>query len=469
VDAERRRTLPDRRRRRATPLLLATLGVAYVALSAAVWQLSDPTETSAPWWPAAGLTLGVLCRVRRRDWPAVLAVIFAAEVIADLIQGVPLLTGLGWAVADTVEPLLGALALGWAFRGRMPNIESPGNVLRFFAVALLAGTPLASLIGGATRALTYDVAFLEAWRVWYVGDVLGILVVAPVVLYFPQIRAAFDPRIGGMLAATALLVAAVFRLEVLRSYLIGPALVLIAIGRGAPAAIPAILLTATVGYVFSADGHGPFALSAGDTEALLGLQTFTAVQTLTVFLVVALRSQLLTARAQAERLTEEQLRDPLTGTGSRMLVEDVLAETASRPAVGDAPPTTAVLFLDLDGFKPVNDRYGHAAGDDVLCTIAQRLEDAVRDSDTVGRLGGDEFVVVCSDITPPELDSLADRIREHVARPITLDGERVVVEASIGTSWTSGPMANPSDLLRRADLDMYHRKLAHHASPTRPR
>lgn len=460
MEADRRRTQPQRRRRRATPALLLGLGVTYVALSIAVWQLSDPTETSAPWWPAAGLTLGVLCRVRRRDWPAVLAVIFTAELIADAIQGTPLLTSLGWAVADTVEPLLGALALGWAFRGRMPNIESPKNVLRLFAVALLAGTPVASAIGGATRALTYDVAFLEAWRIWYVGDVLGIVVVTPVVLYFPQIRAAFDARVAAPLAVVAALVTAVFRLEVLRLYLIGPLLVLLAITRGATAAIPAVLVTATIAYCLSASGYGPFALSDGDSEALLGLQAFTAVQAFTVFLVVALRAELLTARAHAERLTEEQLRDPLTGTGSRMLVEDALAEAASQPAVGDVPPSAAVLFLDLDGFKPVNDRYGHAAGDEVLCTVAQRLEDAVRDSDTVGRVGGDEFVVVCQGISPAELDGLAARIGEQVARPIDLGEDAVVVRASIGSSWASGPMRNPSDLLRRADFDMYRRKFA---------
>lgn len=461
MDADRRRTQPQRRRRQATPALLLGLGVAYVALSVAVWQLSDPTETSAPWWPAAGLTLGVLCRVRRRDWPAVLAVIFAAEIIADAIQGTPLLTSLGWAVADTLEPLLGALALRWAFRGRMPNIETPANVLRLFAVALLAGTPAASVIGGATRALTYDVAFVEAWRIWYVGDVLGILVVTPVVLYFPQIRAAFDAQVAALLAGVAALVTTVFRLEVLRLYLVGPALVLLAITLGATAAIPAVLVTATIAYWLSARGYGPFSLGDGDnSEALLGLQAFTAVQAFTVFLVVALRAQLLTARAQAERLSEEQLRDPLTGSGSRMLVEDALAEAASQPAVGDVPPSAGVLFLDLDGFKPVNDRYGHAAGDDVLCTVARRLEQAVRDSDTVGRVGGDEFVVVCQGISPAELDGLAARIGERVAQPIDLDGDAVVVRASIGSSWASGPVRNPTDLLRRADFDMYRRKFS---------
>lgn len=463
MSTDRRRRRPEQLRRRATPGLLVALGAAYVALSLAVWQLADPTETSAPWWPAAGLTLGVLCLVRRADWPAVLAVVFAADVTADLIQGASVLTSLGWAAANTVEPLLGALAMGWVFHDRTPNIESPRNVLRFFGVAALAGTPVGALIGGTTSALTYDLDLLETWRLWYIGDTIGILLVAPAVLYAPQIRAAFDARFAAMLAVTSAVVLLVFRAPedwgLTQPYLITPLLVLTALWFGAPGAVTAALATAVLANIASAQGHGPFALGEGDTGALADLQIFVAVQLLTIFLVVGLRAQLLTARAHAERLSEEQLRDPLTGTGSRICIEDELAAATSQPAVGATPPSSAVLFLDLDAFKPVNDRYGHAVGDQVLCTVARRLEEVVRDSDTVGRVGGDEFVVVCRDISPAELDRLAVRLADAIAAPMRIDGHDIAVGASIGTSWATGAQLGPSDLLRSADFDMYRRKL----------
>ncbi|UUY03794.1 diguanylate cyclase [Svornostia abyssi] len=463
MSTDRRRRRPEQLRRRATPGLLVALGAAYVALSLAVWQLADPTETSAPWWPAAGLTLGVLCRVRRADWPAVLAVVFAADVAADLIQGAAFVTSLGWATANTVEPLLGALAMGRVFRDQTPNIESPTNVLRFFGVAALAGTPVAALIGGTTSALTYDLDLVETWRLWYIGDVIGILLVAPAVLYAPQIRAAFDARFATMLAVTAAVALLVFRAPedwgLGQPYLVTPTLVLAALWFGAPGAVMSAMATALLANVASAQGYGPFALGDGDTGALGDLQVFVAVQMLTTFLVVGLRAQLLTARAQAERLSEEQLRDPLTGTGSRIRIEDELAAATSQPAVGGTPPSSAVLFLDLDAFKPVNDRYGHAVGDEVLCTVASRLEEAVRDTDTVGRVGGDEFVVVCRDITPAELDRLAVRLTEAIAEPMQIDGHDIAVGASIGTSWATGAEVTPSDLLRSADVDMYRRKL----------
>lgn len=463
MSTDRRRRRPEQLRRRATPGLLVALGAAYVALSLGVWQLADPTETSAPWWPAAGLTLGVLCRVRRADWPAVLAVVFAADVVADLLQGATIVTGLGWATANTVEPLLGALAMAWVFRDQTPNIETPRNVLRFFGVAALAGTLVGALIGGTTSALTYDLDLVESCRLWHIGDTLGILLVAPVVLYAPQIRAALDARFAAMIVVTAAVVLLVFRAPedwgLTQPYLITPVLVLAALWFGAPGAVTSALVTALLANIASAQGHGPFALGEGDTEALADLQVFVAVQLLTIFLVVGLRAQLLTARAHAERLSEEQLRDPLTGTGSRIRIEDELAAATSQPAVGNTSPSAAVLFLDLDAFKPVNDRYGHSVGDDVLCAVARRLEEAVRDTDTVGRVGGDEFVVVCRDITPVELDRLAARLAEVIAVPMRIDGHDIAVGASIGTSWASGAEASPSDLLRSADVDMYRRKL----------
>lgn len=463
MSTDRRRRRPEQLRRRATPGLLVALGAAYVALSLGVWQLADPTETSAPWWPAAGLTLGVLCRVRRADWPAVLAVVFAADVVADLLQGATIVTGLGWATANTVEPLLGALAMAWVFRDQTPNIETPRNVLRFFGVAALAGTLVGALIGGTTSALTYDLDLVESCRLWHIGDTLGILLVAPVVLYAPQIRAALDARFAAMIVVTAAVVLLVFRAPedwgLRQPYLITPVLVLAALWFGAPGAVTSALVTALLANIASAQGHGPFALGEGDTEALADLQVFVAVQLLTIFLVVGLRAQLLTARAHAERLSEEQLRDPLTGTGSRIRIEDELAAATSQPAVGNTSPSAAVLFLDLDAFKPVNDRYGHSVGDDVLCAVARRLEEAVRDTDTVGRVGGDEFVVVCRDITPVELDRLAARLAEVIAVPMRIDGHDIAVGASIGTSWASGAEASPSDLLRSADVDMYRRKL----------
>src|SRR5947209_4228644 len=99
------------------------------------------------------------------------------------------------------------------------------------------------------------------------------------------------------------------------------------------------------------------------------------------------------------------------------------------------PSSPAVLFLDLDEFKAVNDHHGHAAGDEVLRAVATRLTAAVRPGDTVARLGGDEFLVLCDDIAGDlQLDAIRHRISDAIAEPISLGDESVTIAVSIGTT-----------------------------------
>lgn len=461
IKNDRRRPGRDRRLGGVTPVSLLLLAAAYFGLSMAVWQLADPDVTGAPWWPAAGLTLGVMCRTRRSHWPAIAATIFAADLAADLIEGTPVATSLAWATANTIEPLLGAAALGRVFGGRLPNFESPRNVVRFFVTAALAGAPLASLIGAAASTLTYDLDFVETWRTWYVGDLLGIIVVAPVVLYSRQLRSTFDARFAATLAGAggvALLVFATPGDSLLRPYLVLSVLVVIAFYYGAPGAAAAGLITAVVADVASALGHGPFAFTPQSENALVELQLFTAIELLTVYLLTGLRSQLLSARARAERLTEEQTHDPLTGAGNRLLLDEALMAVTDDSPLETNPEPAAVLFLDLDDFKPINDEYGHDVGDEVLIEVAQRIMGAVRVDDTVARLGGDEFAVVCPGASESDARMLLGRLDEAIREPMRIRGHNLAVHASIGFSWIPEPTGNPAALLRRADLAMYEVK-----------
>jgi diguanylate cyclase (GGDEF)-like protein len=117
----------------------------------------------------------------------------------------------------------------------------------------------------------------------------------------------------------------------------------------------------------------------------------------------------------------------------------------------------AVLFLDLNGFKAVNDRLGHDAGDEVLRVTARRLTEHVRGGDVVARLGGDEFVVIATCITPNGAGLLGRRLLRGLGMPITIDGEAVTVPASIGIAVSIGA-EQPDDLLRAADAAMYQAK-----------
>jgi diguanylate cyclase (GGDEF)-like protein len=117
----------------------------------------------------------------------------------------------------------------------------------------------------------------------------------------------------------------------------------------------------------------------------------------------------------------------------------------------------ALLFVDLDGFKPVNDRFGHAAGDAVLIDVAQRLASCVRQSDTVARLGGDEFALLLEDVHPPEVSSACERILEALSRGAHVAGHHLSLSASIGVAFGDSSETAES-MLRNADLAMYEAK-----------
>jgi len=118
----------------------------------------------------------------------------------------------------------------------------------------------------------------------------------------------------------------------------------------------------------------------------------------------------------------------------------------------------AIFFMDLDGFKGINDRLGHAVGDQMLQHVAKRLRATVRAGDTVCRLGGDEFVMVFCDITPEDVQALADKIRDALTDPCMVDGISLEVRASIGSSVYPDDGEDPGVLLRKADAAMYEAK-----------
>jgi len=149
--------------------------------------------------------------------------------------------------------------------------------------------------------------------------------------------------------------------------------------------------------------------------------------------------------------------DALTGLPNRMLLQDRLEQVI---ALSERHSQHfALLFIDLDGFKPFNDKFGHALGDEILKTISQRLSNAIRGMDTAARLGGDEFVVVLTDIGSSENAArVAENIIAEISRPFEIAGETVTISASIGISIYPNDEMIAQELLRTADEAMYKAK-----------
>jgi diguanylate cyclase (GGDEF)-like protein/PAS domain S-box-containing protein len=163
-------------------------------------------------------------------------------------------------------------------------------------------------------------------------------------------------------------------------------------------------------------------------------------------------------KREAEQLEHAALHDPLTGLPNRAKAEERLRTALSRTARRGGG--CAVLFVDLDHFKDVNDSLGHAAGDALLIDVADRLRGLLRAGDVAARIGGDEFVLVCEDVADaPALSAIAARVCERLSIPVDLGVRTVTVSASIGAARTDGELG-PEELLRAADHAMYRAKAA---------
>ena len=164
-------------------------------------------------------------------------------------------------------------------------------------------------------------------------------------------------------------------------------------------------------------------------------------------------------RHQVTSLVDAARRDPLTGLVNRTGFWEVL-DALARDQVS---PIVAVLYVDLDGFKEVNDRYGHRTGDLVLTEAAQRIAGVIRPGDTVARLGGDEFAIVCRDLgTPREAVAIAERVLESLSGPVEVDvadlDGAIEVGASVGIATVAGHALRSDELLEAADAALYEAK-----------
>ena len=166
-----------------------------------------------------------------------------------------------------------------------------------------------------------------------------------------------------------------------------------------------------------------------------------------------------TDRKTAERrLQHDALHDALTGLPNRVLFRDRLDQAIRRAQRRPPEPCAAVLFLDLDRFKVVNDSLGHQVGDRLLQAVAQRLEASLRPGDTVARLGGDEFTILLGDVGHArEAVVIADRVQAALKDPFRLDGRELFVDASVGIALADAD-SRPDDVMRDADVAMYRAK-----------
>ena len=440
----------------------AATGLVYALLSQVVVTLTALGDsTAATFWPGAGLTLGVLLARPRREWPLHLAAVFLAETLMDVKLGYGWELGLQWAAVNTLEPFIGAALLTWGGR-RAPDIAQRHDLGRFIGFGVVAGPAVGALAGTVDSVLLVGDPWWPRLPQWFVGDAVGALVVAPAVMLAASgmLRRPSRQEVGAgaaLLAGTLLAVGPwEFSGETGLPFLVVPAMIAFAARTGPSGAALGVLALSLMVVGVTATAHGPFA-RVDAFQGLVVAQMFLAMSALSSLTMAAVLRELVSRHELERRLQALALTDNLTGFANRRLLFHHIDRASQR--LSRTPGRLALLFIDLDHFKVVNDTLGHASGDAVLIEVARRLRTVVRDHDTVARLGGDEFLVLVDDLDSSEhAEALAERVIRVVSEPIPCPGGVARIGASIGYAVIDQPIEAAEGFVAIADRAMYGAK-----------
>ncbi len=407
-------------------------------------------------WLPTGIAIAAFLTLGYRIWPAILC----SALLVSLTTGGSVTTSLGIAVGNTLEGLLTAYLVNRFANGR-GAFGRPRDTFRFALLALL-GTTVSPIVGITTLSAAGFAEWIDFGRLsftWWLGDAVGAIVVTPVLLLWgvpSGIRWTRARALEGIALLAALLVvgAAVFgglwstgRHHSL-DFLCLPILVWAAFRfaqREVALALATLVMIAIVGTLH---GYGPFAREAPPASLVL-LQAFVGVTSVVSLALAAVVSRRQRFEAELRYLADN---DPLTELANIRQAMHVLDGEIRRSQRTGRP--LAVLFLDLDRLKRINDHHGHLAGNRALCRLADALRASSRAIDTAARLGGDEFVL----ILPETGEARAWQVATRLAQSVAADAQRPALSVSVGVAVYPRDGDSVEGLLGVADRVLYDAK-----------
>jgi diguanylate cyclase (GGDEF)-like protein len=441
---------------------LALLTVVYFAAARLGLQVAYLNPSATPVWPPTGIALAALLVLGYRVSPA----IWLGAFLANLATTGALVSSAGIAVGNTVEALAGAWLVNRFAGGRHAG-ERSADLFKF-AVLAAVSTSISATLG--VLSLSAD-GFVQpgthgaVWLTWWLGDLVGALIVAPLVLLWSaDWRLRFSPVRAG--ETTALLLAVLagglvmfggFLPPFPLTFLSLPLLLWPAFRFGPREAVSVAALLGMIAVAGTLRGVGSFA-GGSPNHSLLLLQSFMGVSTLTALAVAGEVAERKRLEARLSHLADY---DSLTDVLSRRRFQEQLEQQLADSRRYGTP--AALLFVDMDDFKSVNDRFGHAAGDKVLAGVAALLRGRLRDSDSLGRIGGDEFVVLLPHTDREQAEAVAGQLLKAIATQPTVLGEKEIRSAaSIGIALLSDHGQTLEEVLAHADDAMFAAKAAGH-------
>lgn len=413
-------------------------------------------------WPSSGLALFALLVFGFRFWPW----LFFAALAVNATTDIPLLAALTIAIGNTLEAIVGVYLLRKV--GFHREFRSVQDVMSLVLLGAGLSTMLSATVGTYSLAyfdiITWDY-FAYVWLSWWMGDAMAILIFAPLLLSWSLHKGKAYER-GRGVEMVALLLTLLLVTQIVfgnQFFLIGdsqplgfitfPILIWAAMRFGMRGTTSAVLIVASVALLNIIYGRGIFSQgSSFESLTLLWLYVnFLAVTSMVLAVTINERQMV---QVKLRHLSQH---DPLTGLRNRFSLKEDLNVTIARSARHHYQ--TAVLFMDLDHFKVVNDTLGHSIGDQLLIQIGLKLQENKRMEDVVYRLGGDEFVIILENIQNSEYaGKVAEKIVKLMSQPFNVWNNTLHTGVSIGVSLYPNDGEDVDSLLKHADTAMYRAK-----------
>lgn len=413
-------------------------------------------------WPPSGLALFALLVFGFRFWPWV----FLGALLTNLTTGIPAQAALMIALGNSLEAMSGFYLLRiTGFHHKLHHVK---DIMLLVLLAAGVSTMVSASLGSFSLAYFQIIPwsdFRHAWLSWWMGDAMGVLVFAPLLLswWFGDKETFNTSRaVEVILLLLALILMSefvfgnqffLFESPLPLAFMTFPFLIWAAMRFGMRGATTAVLIVAGVILVNIIYEQGLFAQgSAFESLTLLWLYAN----------FLAVTSMILAASVSERQLAEIRLRhlsqhDHLTGLRNRFSLQEDVSATIARAKRHDRQP--AVLFMDLDHFKKINDSMGHSIGDQLLISVGQRLHGCMREEDAVYRQGGDEFIIILEDVQHDEdIGKIAKKIKTAVNQPFEVQGVPLHTSVSIGISKYPYDGKDVENLLKNADTAMYRAK-----------
>lgn len=450
------------------PAAIAILALVYFAAGKLGLTMAFVHPSATAVWPPAGIALAALLIVGYEVWPGILLGAF----LVNVVTAGSVATSTGIATGNTLEALMGAW-LVTKLAGGKNAFDREQDTIKFAILAGMVSTTVAATfgvtslcLGGFAKWTTYG----AVWSTWWLGDAAGDVIVAPLLILWsaaPRLRwnrSQFLEAlallvclvvVGGIVFAGFLLPrASNYPLE----YLCIPVLVWVSYRFGQREAATATVILCAMAIWGTLHGLGPFVRQT-ENESLLLLQAFMAVMAVMTLSLAAVFAERERAVEQARSLS---VSDPLTGLANyRKLVDELDVEIKRSARTGRS---FAILLLDLDGLKTINDTQGHLSGNRALCRLAHVLRNHCRGIDTAARHGGDEFALIL-----PEADRDAGlQVAQRISDGLVDDREQPALSVSIGIAICPEDGDGVETLLGAADRDLYEMKRRSHSKATSP-